>query len=334
MNASGGVASNPANWLNGLVPGQDDIADITLAGTYTVTLDVDATISQLVMATAGHANAQCERADGDDPQRSDHDRRRGGVAAVGNAGGQRICEFRESHANQRHPARDRHGDGHWRVELDWWRDARRWQDRIAASATGTIGGECEGFAVNRVLENAGTLLVSGGAIFFNQSSFGGGAVINNLAGATLEAQGDVDFIHNFASPNSAINNAGLFRKTGGGETILGSSTVALNNTGTVEIVNGTLRLDGGGTNSGIMTSTVSGILDHRGGTFVHSAGAAVNLQGALTSSGGATTFTDPATALGTITVTGGDMTSRRRSRAAPTSSSSPARCDLTRTKVS
>ena len=66
--------------------------------------------------------------------------------------------------------------------------------RIAASATGTIsGGNVKDLAVNRVLENAGTLLVSGGAILFNQiGSFGGGAVINNLAGATLEAQGDVD----------------------------------------------------------------------------------------------------------------------------------------------
>ena len=112
--------------------------------------------------------------------------------------------------------------------------------RIAASATGTIsGGNVKDLAVNRVLENAGTLLVSGGTVIFNQSGFGGGAVINNLAGATLEAQGDVEFIHNFTSPNSAINNAGLFRKTGGGETILSNSTVALNNTGTVEMVNGT-----------------------------------------------------------------------------------------------
>ena len=73
--------------------------------------------------------------------------------------------------------------------------------RIAASATGTIsGGNVKDLAVNRVLENAGTLMVSGGTVFFNQSSFGGGAVINNLAGATLEAQGEVDFTHNLPVP--------------------------------------------------------------------------------------------------------------------------------------
>jgi hypothetical protein len=52
VNASGGNWSNPANWLNGLLPGQDDIANITLAGTYTVTLDVDPTVSQLVMGNS------------------------------------------------------------------------------------------------------------------------------------------------------------------------------------------------------------------------------------------------------------------------------------------
>ena len=112
-------------------------------------------------------------------------------------------------------------------------------------------------------------------------------MINNLAGATFEVQGEVDFRHNF-STTSAINNAGIFRKTGGGETFLSSATVALNNTGTVEIIEGTLRLDGGGTNSGTFTSTVNGTLDHRGGTFVHTAGATVNLLSALTSSGGTT----------------------------------------------
>src|SRR4030095_13836169 len=84
---------------------------------------------------------------------------------------------------------------------------------IAVGATGTIsGGGQKDLAVNRVLENAGTLIVSGGTVSFNLNNNGGGAVINNLAGATLEAQGGVDFDHNFTSANSAINNAGPFPK--------------------------------------------------------------------------------------------------------------------------
>jgi hypothetical protein len=54
---------------------------------------------------------------------------------------------------------------------------------VAATATGTISGSGEkDLALNRVLENGGTLVVSGGTVFFNQNNNGGGAVINNLAG--------------------------------------------------------------------------------------------------------------------------------------------------------
>src|SRR6185503_11798498 len=97
------------------------------------------------------------------------------------------------------------------------------------------GGGNKDLAANRILENAGTLVASGGVVFFNLNGNGSGAVINNLAGATFEVQGGVVFSHN-AGTNSAINNAGIFRKTGGGVTFLSASIVALNNTGTVEIV--------------------------------------------------------------------------------------------------
>ena len=36
-----------ANWLNGAVPGPDDVAVIGLDGTYTVTLDASVTVTQL-----------------------------------------------------------------------------------------------------------------------------------------------------------------------------------------------------------------------------------------------------------------------------------------------
>ena len=115
---------------------------------------------------------------------------------------------------------------------------------VAAGAAGSLsGGNNKDLASGRILENAGSFTVSGGTVFFNRDNFGGGAVINNLAGATLEVQGETDFAHNFASPGSAFNNAGLFRKTGGGETRL-SVNVALNNTGTVQLISSALRTEG------------------------------------------------------------------------------------------
>ncbi|MFN0127442.1 MAG: hypothetical protein ACKV19_12230, partial [Verrucomicrobiales bacterium] len=122
---------------------------------------------------------------------------------------------------------------------------------IAASATGTIsGGASKDLSVNRILENAGTLTVSGGTVFFNISNFGGGAVINNLADAVFEVQGESDFSHNFVSPTSAFNNAGLFRKTGGGETLFSNNSIRLENTGTIELVSGSLRPEAGFSQNG------------------------------------------------------------------------------------
>ena len=309
INPAGGNWSNPANWLNGVLPGPDDIADITLAGMYTVTLDVDPAVSQLVMGNV--SGVQTLNVNGramtirDAANTSD-----GAVVLL--PSGTLTVNGPASFVNLTQSGGVLRGLGTVTVTGTFSWTAGSMFDAgktlLAATATGTIsGGGNKGLDVNRVFENAGTLVASGGVVFFNLSNTGGGAVINNLAGATLEAQGEVDFRHNGVS-NSAINNAGIFRKTGGGETFLSNNVVALNNTGTVEIIEGTLRLEGGGSNSGTFTSTVNGTVDHSGGTFVHAAGATMNLQGALTASGGTTTFTDPVTALGTLTVSGGDVT--------------------------
>jgi hypothetical protein len=53
-NAAGGNWNEPANWSGGVVPGVSDTAYIALDGTYTVTLDVNATVAMLfVGATTG-----------------------------------------------------------------------------------------------------------------------------------------------------------------------------------------------------------------------------------------------------------------------------------------
>jgi hypothetical protein len=124
---------------------------------------------------------------------------------------------------------------------------------IAAGATGSISSNSsKDLSTGRVLENAGSLTVSGGTIFFNLSNLGGGAVVRNLAGATLEIQGEPDFVHNFASPGSAVENAGTLRKTGDGETRFSNNTVALINTGTIEMVSGSLRPQGAFSQNGLV----------------------------------------------------------------------------------
>ena len=52
INASGGAWSNPSNWDGAVVPGALDSAIVTLAGTYTVTLDVNASVASLTLGGA------------------------------------------------------------------------------------------------------------------------------------------------------------------------------------------------------------------------------------------------------------------------------------------
>jgi VCBS repeat-containing protein len=63
-------------------------------------------------------------------------------------------------------------------------------------------------------------------------------VINNLAGAVFDVQGDQIFKHRSGFPATTINNAGTFRKSAGSGTA--SIAAVFNNTGTVEVLTGTL----------------------------------------------------------------------------------------------
>src|SRR5215467_8497898 len=55
-NTSGGVWSSPANWSPNIVPGFLDNAQITAAGTYTVTIDTNVSVASLTLG--GSSGAQ------------------------------------------------------------------------------------------------------------------------------------------------------------------------------------------------------------------------------------------------------------------------------------
>jgi len=117
---------------------------------------------------------------------------------------------------------------------------------LAAGATATLNNTSNnlGLDESRVFENAGTVTHNGNLIF-NLHSFGTTTSrVVNFAGAVWESQGEADFRHN-SSTNSVFENAGLFRKTGAGTTQFTASLVRLVNTGTVEVLGGTIALEGG-----------------------------------------------------------------------------------------
>ncbi len=290
-NPAGGSWHTAANWTPTRVPGADDIVRIDLPGTYTVTMSADAAPLSVGMGGTGVAATLRQTGGTFTPAQASS-------VAVGSA------YQLEGGILRGTAAFSIHGGFSWTGGT--MADAGK--TLLASGAAGTIsGGSHKNLDRNRILENAGALTVSGsGVLFFNLNNFGGGAVINNLAGATLEIQGETDLLQNSPSLGSAVNNAGLLRKTNGGETRL-SANVALHNTGTVEIVSGVLRTEGGGSNSGEMTSETAGTLDFAGGAFTHAAGAVVHLNGGLTSSAGSVVFHGAVTALGPLTVRGGDL---------------------------
>jgi hypothetical protein len=100
-------------------------------------------------------------------------------------------------------------------------------------------------AVNnsRVFENRGSLVYSGNGLVFGFGAAGSGKVVN-AAGATFEVQGEADFTRSSGGAY-ALENAGLLRKTEAGITLFESGAVALANTGTVQVEEGTLQLAGG-----------------------------------------------------------------------------------------
>jgi len=125
---------------------------------------------------------------------------------------------------------------------------------------------------------------------------GGGATINNLAGATFNAQADAEFIWDTSQPGPApaFNNAGTFTRSG--DASFTDIQIAFNNTGSVNAQAGTLDLGsglGGGTaNSGQITVSP--------GATLHS--------GLYTQSGGTTSLNGGTLENGPFLINGGTLT--------------------------
>ena len=133
----------------------------------------------------------------------------------------------------------------------------------------------------RVLENAGTFNVTGGALFDAE-----GGTIKNDKGATFDFQG-ASTIRNISGTNAFVNAGTLEGTAAAGAANI---RIAVNNTGTISAKTGTLELSGGGSSTaGTLTVASGATLDFGGGTFTLSAGS-YNASGTTEISGGTTTF--------------------------------------------
>src|SRR5215468_7751505 len=294
-NPVSGNWGTPSNWNPAQVPGAADNAIITVSGTYTVTLDVTATVTAVNLGGASGTQTLAIAANTltlTGPSTVDTQgalNMSGGVLS----GGDDLTvngAFNWSGGTQS-------GTG---------------TTTIGATGTLTIGGEV---GLQRRLINNGTAVWSAGRIDVQNGTF-----INNNA---FSAESD-DTFENFGGSNAFNNNAGTFTKSPSAGTT--AFNTPFNNSGTVNLNSGTLVLNAGGGGTGsfvlapgktlrfgggtheLMTGAVmgAGVVQFSGGTV--NLGATYDVGGSTTVNGGTVSFTGMVNDLGNpLTLSSGTL---------------------------
>jgi autotransporter-associated beta strand protein len=139
--------------------------------------------------------------------------------------------------------------------------------------------------LGRTLVNNGTINHSAGALQF----LGGGTLVNN-AGKHYNLTGAAQMPA--TGSNNAINNAGVFAKD---TATTVNIQAAFNNTGALNLIQGILNLDGGGTNTGARNILLGTTLDYRA-SYTHGAGSTLAGSGSVNLEGGTQTISGDWTA--------------------------------------
>jgi hypothetical protein len=129
----------------------------------------------------------------------------------------------------------------------------------------------------RTFNNNGTTYMNGTNV--GSLAVGSGALFYNNAGALFEIQNNDSVTFN-TGVSSVFTNTGMIRKTGGAATSqLGTGNLAFNNVGDVEIMTGTLSLNGGGVSPGSFSVGQVAVLKYNGGTHTLQPGAEITGAG-------------------------------------------------------
>ena len=165
----------------------------------------------------------------------------------------------------------------------------------------------------RTLELGGSSTATGTYVGINLNDYSdiGAGVLTIDSGATFDDQttssGLSIYAYNYSNdPGSAavVQNQGTFIKSGSAATSIISTT--FDNTGTVEVDSGTLRLSGGGTDESA-TYNGNGTIDFNGGTRTLDSASSVTTANVIFS-GGSTTINGDYDVSTTTTINGGTAT--------------------------
>jgi len=151
------------------------------------------------------------------------------------------------------------------------------------------------------LINAGSLTWSGSGANLYISALRN--TITNLASGTINIMADVS-----SSGGGIIVNAGLLTKTGGTNTTTINAEFINSSNGTVEVQSGTVSMNGGGTEAGIVTIADGATLNFGGLTHSVVAGFSATGPGILGISAGEVDFNEPdGSTVSNLVVTGGTL---------------------------
>jgi hypothetical protein len=175
--------------------------------------------------------------------------------------------------------------------------------RLLAGGNMLLSGTGTRTFTNATLENGGT--ASWGATFAINS--GSGAVLRNLAGATMTISADPSLLFNLGGAAPLFDNQGtLTRSTSAGTVTVGMS---FSNSGAVSVSTGTLSFTNGGSHTALLTVTSPGSVNLSGGTHSFANGAGSTGSGLVQLTGGSLVTTTAAdTARFTnLTASGGSL---------------------------
>ena len=255
-NLAGGNWSNATNWSPNTVPGATDTALITNAGTYTVTLNVAAAVTNL---TIGGTN---------------------GLQTLANAGFALTLNGASFVGTNGVFAMDAGatltGNGNLIVQgiLNWTGGAMSGTGRtiVTNGATLNIAGFSYGKTLHRYLDLYGNGSVSAPSVVA-----GNGVFFNVYGSATLDFSADYGIAYSGAGAFATLSNNGLVRKTAGPS--ITPVAMVLNNTGTVRSQSGTLSFTGGGLSSGLFDAISNAVVNFGGGTHTLTNGISFTASG-------------------------------------------------------
>ncbi|MDD1417731.1 SBBP repeat-containing protein [Dolichospermum sp. ST_sed1] len=275
--AANGNWNLAANWTPGNIPSTVDIAQITIAGTYTVLLDNARTLTGLTLgATTGIQTLDI----------NGNILTLNGASTVSNNG---VLNLASGTVN---------GTGALTIsKLNWNGGTLSGTGKKTVSGTLNLSGSQT--LDGTTLETTGATVWTGNGTLYATNA----ATWNNTSTGTIDLQGDADF-YQYSGAQLTFNNAGTLTKSNG--TTADDSYIGglFNNTGTVQVKKGRLRFTGGYTQTAGTTNISGGSL-----AFDNSP---LNLQGGTLNGTGTITGNvnntgsqvNPGNTIGTLNITG------------------------------